>query len=376
VTPSVVVARSDLDVVFHIPWVGPRLLPGGKGATGGAESQLTILIRELAAGGAEVGVVLRHASGPLPDAVDGIRLFPQRPSRPIRRIGPLLELGSIARAYSGIRASSLVAMGASPTLPYLGLVAKAKRWRLVWSAGHRDDFRFERMASSAAAVGLFRLGIRWVDEIVTQNGEQAELCESEFGRPATVIPPGIERASLRTAEPSYFLWLGRQHPIKRPQLFVELARRCPGVPFRMIASATSEHAGEIGPELIRTAGETRNLTLLEPRPREQLGALFDGAVALVSTSESEGFPTVFLDAWARGVPVIVLSHDPDLVTQREGLGWFAEGSMDRLAEITAEAWRNRHDQSELAERCREYVRRQHSPEAMASAWWSLLGLSA
>ena len=50
-----------------------------------------------------------------------------------------------------------------------------------------------------------------------------------------------------------------------------------------------------------------------------IDALYDRAKVLVNTSDVEGFPNSYLQAWIRGVPVVTLI-DPDGVIEREGLG--------------------------------------------------------
>jgi len=101
--------------------------------------------------------------------------------------------------------------------------------------------------------------------------------------------------------------------------------------------------------------------------------LIDRSVAVVNTADFEGMPNIFLEGWTRGVPALGLSHDPNGVIVRHKLGGFAGGSPGRLAELAREAWAGRHDQVDVAERCRRYIELEHSPEAVAERWVRVLG---
>jgi glycosyltransferase involved in cell wall biosynthesis len=92
------------------------------------------------------------------------------------------------------------------------------------------------------------------------------------------------------------------------EIVVELARRIPEAQFWIIGSAAGEHP-EVHEQLQRDALELANLNLLEPRPRAELAALYDRAVAVSNTSDFEGMSNILLEAWARGVPALVYSHD-------------------------------------------------------------------
>jgi glycosyltransferase involved in cell wall biosynthesis len=153
---------------------------------------------------------------------------------------------------------------------------------------------------------------------------------------------------------------------KRPEAYVELAARVPEARFWM--------AGHTSAQIRAMAAHQPNLELLGSLPRAQLTALLDRAVAVVSTSVKEGMPNVFLEGWARGVPALALSHDPDTIIERHGLGAVAGDSLDRLAELTAAAWEGRHDQTAIATRCRTYVEREHAADKVAARWEGVLGL--
>lgn len=61
-----------------------------------------------------------------------------------------------------------------------------------------------------------------------------------------------------------------------------------------------------------------------------------GSRALISTSPLEGFPNIFIEAWACGIPVLSLYVDPGNVIEREGLGFVAKGDINRLSSAMAE----------------------------------------
>ncbi len=94
-------------------------------------------------------------------------------------------------------------------------------------------------------------------------------------------------------------------------------------------------------ERIEAAAERLpNLELLPPRPRSELLEEMRDAVAVVKTSRVEGMPNAFLEAWARGVPVLSLNVDPDAKIANNDIGVAADGSMERLIEAAASLWRD------------------------------------
>jgi glycosyltransferase involved in cell wall biosynthesis len=77
--------------------------------------------------------------------------------------------------------------------------------------------------------------------------------------------------------------------------------------------------------------------------------------ALISTSPMEGFPNIFIEAWACGIPVLSLSFDPGDVIAKEGLGEVAKGDIDELVKDM----QNVEDSEEFAIKAKEYVEQNH-----------------
>jgi glycosyltransferase involved in cell wall biosynthesis len=251
------------------------------------------------------------------------------------------------------------------------LPARARRRRFVYSTASDLDFDPSLLSEGIVAPRLFRLGVRYASAIVVQTDAQAQLCRTRWRRPCTVIRSIAEPAPARVAQPEAFVWIGRLEANKRPQAVVELAQRLPHVRFRMVAAGPPGNT-ELERSVRQRAVALPNLELLGPQSREALMKLLERAVAILSTSQAEGMPNVLLEAWARGVPALVLSHDPDGRVVGHELGWSAGGSAQRLAELAEAAWDSRADQAELASRCRAYVAAEHAPEPIAALWETVL----
>ena len=363
------------DVAFYVPWIGPLLTDADTAPTGGAETSMYLLARALARGRSRVRLVafaLPDAS--LPQSVGEIDVSVRPPYLAQRRFGRVREAFAVARAVWSANARAIITCAAGPHVGLAGLFAKLSRRRFVYASMNISDFDFARLERKRSNRALFSLGIRLADDIVVQTDEQVAMCEARFGRTPTRIGSIAEPADLRRDAPEAFLWANRLVWYKRPLAYVDLARAVPQARFWMIGVPVglSSESADLMDEVRRRAADVPNLELLEPRPRRELMNLVDRAVAMVNTADFEGMPNLLLECWARGVPSLALTHDPDGVIESHELGAFARGSTSRLAESAAELWENRGDQADVAARCRAYVDAHHSPDAVASAWLDVL----
>ena len=77
--------------------------------------------------------------------------------------------------------------------------------------------------------------------------------------------------------------------------------------------------------------------------------------ALISTSPMEGFPNIFIEAWACGIPVISLYFDPGGVIKREDLGAVADGNLDNFLN----ALQSVVTTDDFAKRTKDYLENKH-----------------
>jgi glycosyltransferase involved in cell wall biosynthesis len=127
---------------------------------------------------------------------------------------------------------------------------------------------------------------------------------------------------MRAAQPADkdidVLWVSNIRQVKRPDRMLEIARAMPGQRFHM-AGGPSPGEEELFLRIQAEASTIPNLTFRGAVPYLDVGALFSRARLFANTSDLEGFPNTFLQAWVRGIPVVTM-FDPDGVVQRSHLG--------------------------------------------------------
>ena len=367
--------RHDI-AIYTTSALTPGFYDRARGRAGGAERQMTLLARALAARGYSVGHIVYPPSDPVA-LPDGLTLVPREPhggTRPI--IGGVVEALHVWRALKAADARVAIVRGGSPAVGVAAAFCRLHRRALVFSTSNNGDFTLATMPGRMDRA-LYRFGVRLADAVVVQSDEQLALGRQAFPslRRLVRIPSFAETTSSPTLgggdRPDAFLWFSRLASYKQPMRYVELARAVPEARFLMIPIAERPASPEL--EAVRAAATiVPNLELLDPLPHEQLSRLIARAAAIVNTSAYEGMPNAFLEAWAHGVPVLTFQFDPDAVVAQNRLGISAGGSWERFVEGARKLWAGRTRRDEIANRVRTYVATAHSIESVGARWSDLI----
>lgn len=168
---------------------------------------------------------------------------------------------------------------------------------------------------------LYHYGLQRVDTILAQTVQQQQALLANYGRRSH-----LARSMSETADqlPGYSerdigtLWVSNIRQLKRPDLLQDLARRLPELSFTM-AGGPMAGSQQLYEQVRASAAAIPNLRFLGAVAYDQVNAHFGQARVFVNTSEVEGFPNTYLQAWNRGTPVVTFI-DPDNLIAREGLG--------------------------------------------------------
>jgi len=111
-------------------------------------------------------------------------------------------------------------------------------------------------------------------------------------------------------------------------MFLDLAEMLPDVIFHVAGSANQ--GSEYERKLQTRADSLLNVKMHGRVSNEKLAMLYAESSILCCTSELEGFPTTFLEAWKQGIPVIT-TFDPDGIVEDEDVG-FSVDTVDQIKE--------------------------------------------
>jgi glycosyltransferase involved in cell wall biosynthesis len=364
------------DPLPHVCFVAPNAFPLLSGddkiqLIGGAELQVVIVARRLAARGRRVSMICLDFGQQDRIEVDGITVF--RAYRPNEGI-PVLRfvwprLISIWQCLKRADADIYYQQTAGILTGVMAAFCKAHARKSVFaSASNPDLLPTTPRIRYARDRWIYSYGLRHVDEIFVQNEEQALLCRTNLGREPILVPncypmPLINRSVNEKRK--CILWVSTIRKLKRPELFLNLAEALPNHEFRMIGGPDDDE-----PTLFKSiqarANNMANVLFLGFLPFWRTEEQFDQAMLFVNTSDSEGFPNSFLQAWARGIPTVSFV-DPGASLEGKPIGLRAKSWEGMLATVGALA---SDDQARLliGQRCVSYVETCHSPEKVLALY--------
>jgi glycosyltransferase involved in cell wall biosynthesis len=291
---------------------------------GGEEVQHAQLAAALVRLGHDVRLVVAdfgQRDGAVYEGVTTLRAFKESAGLPgLRYIYPQWTglWSAIARADADVYYYSCAGM----ILGMLAMYCDRNNRRLVFRVARDDDCDLDRVEIRYRRDRwLYQYGLNRTDAVLVQTITQQQDLLKNFGLPSTVAGMLVARpfpSASPMAKDVDVLWVANLRKVKRPDRLLELARAMPGVRFHMAGAAVP---GEEDLFRLVEAGarELPNLTFHGGVPYKDVGKLFDRARIFANTSELEGFPNTYLQAWVRGVPVVT-TFDPDGLVKSAGLG--------------------------------------------------------
>jgi glycosyltransferase involved in cell wall biosynthesis len=346
--PTVVgVQAKNIHVCFISP-LGSGLYKRGLECSGGAELQLFLLANALSADAQYRVTVLTTTNDETgSEQVGRIVLIKRRAGRRLDRpaagrwkaakrvTGYLAAFAEMFALLRSINADVYVHAGAGVEVGAYALICRLINRAFVFVVASSADLCRPYGNVSGPLRSLYPLGVRCADAVVCRSEEQQQWLRGRFRKEGVVVrtahpddnPLAGRRSSRRKRDT--VLWVGRITPLKRPDAFLEIARRHPRERCVIVMMKDETHPC-LWRDIHEQAAGVPNLLVQENVPWHAMTGLFEEAKILVCTSEYEGFPNTFVQAAMAGTPILSWSVDPDRVLTRYGIGVCAQGSFGTL----------------------------------------------
>lgn len=203
-----------------------------------------------------------------------------------------------------------------------------KRYKHIYSTKKIDLWLF---SSTILVEIIFPFLVRKSDIIFAQHKGQKEVLDKKHIN-SLLNPNLIDLTQIPVVENPIrkeFVIVGSISKRKGIIKLFELVTKCPQLMFKVIGQPRDK-TGHFFYEKLKYL---ENVTLFGRLDHLETIKQIANSSALISTSEVEGFPNVFIESWACGIPVISLFFNPGNIIEEENLGYFANGNMDNLVQM-------------------------------------------
>lgn len=356
--------NKPINVCFVSPKAYPLFNSTVKGVFGGAEVDLYLLATELAKDkDFEVSCITADYNQPEIEHIENVKIIKSLNFKQNQITGAAKIWKAMKKANARIYMLETLSLG----VPLAGMFCRLHKRALIYRTASTRECNGTYLRQHPLLGRLIFHFLRTSNAVIVQNASDKNELLSNAKINSKVIPNGQRLPEHMTARKKSILWVGRSAHVKRPELFLELAKRL-DVPFTMICQkATGDNNYQ---NLVAKAKQIENLTFIEQVPFAEIDTFFRDAKVLVNTSDSEGFPNTFIQAAKHATPIVSLNVNPDNFLEKHNCGIHAKGDMNQMVESLASLLEGGR-LPELGQNARQYVRKYHDVEQIIAQYKNL-----
>ncbi len=335
---------------------------------GGEQVQHTLLARALVRRGHQVSMVVfdyGQADGAVWDQVSTYKAYREGAGLPLLRFFSPCWTGlwaALKRADADVYYVSCAGMH----LGLLALFCRRYKRKVVFKIAHDTDCEPDKLLIKYTRdKKLYEYGLRHAHSVLAQSQQQQRAMLSNYGVHSHITEMMVETPGPQCQRTVDVLWVNNLRPFKRPDLLLELARRLPQYRFAMIGGEQPGFAS-LFQTIQAQAAQIPNLQFLGRVPYHDMDRQYASARVFVNTSDNEGFPNSYLQAWIRGSPVLAF-FDPDKVIAREGLG-MAFIELPQMVQGIQTMLEDDHAWLLASLRCKAYMERVYAEERILAPY--------
>ena len=341
---------------------------------GGSEFQQSLLAKELKCRGFEVSFIVKPDIIKKDEWIEGIKFIKAyNPNKGIKYIKNIFQIYKLYLAMKKANSDIYYFRGAKFESGVVALFCKFYKKKMIQAVANDMDCNLKtiKYINSNIKKNFYAYGLKNADVVLCQTDVQKKLLHDNFSLSSKLVKNMIPFSDAmlkrglkkKSGHLKNVLWVGSIKPVKRPEFFINLAKKFHSIHFTMIGGKVNRYSSLYSNVLIADQ-KMSNFIHINFVPVKEIDDFFKQTDLLICTSTVEGFANTFLQAWANGKPVIS-SFDPDQVIQKFNIGAVAN-SEEQFASVL-KAFSN--DDSgellkEMSQNAISYINKEHIPNVV------------
>lgn len=237
------------------------------------------------------------------------------------------------------------------------------------------DYKTHKKKSGLLTACSMYFAYKLADVIVAQTSEQYYHFKANYKRePNAIIKNIIEQNTKERMHPDagkHILWVGRLDPIKKPERYIELAKKFKDATFLMIAPMVLEHQ-KYGQNFLKRTDIPKNLLILPYVNPSEIKVYYQQAKIYVMTSESEGFSNTMMEAMEASCPILSYEVNPENMINLHGLGYCANGSKEDFYYYFERLLRDENAAHKMGKNGLKYITKNHRADIVLPAFINVI----
>ena len=341
--------------------------------TGGEQVQVSLLAKALVRKGLKVTLVVLdygQASEIEYAGVSIIKVYSPDEGFPVVRfIYP--RIFKLWRALIKVNADVYYTSCAGYIVGLVSFFCKIKSKKSVFRVASDNDCDPKKLL-----IGLWRdrkiyeYGLKRQHKVLVQSLTQKNSLRKNYNIQGMIAGMFVETTGIYNSLGSRdidVLWVSNIRGLKRPDLVLILARMLPQYSFHMVGGPIDK---DLYDKVLEESKKIDNLNFYGAVSYQKVSNLYGKAKVFINTSDVEGFPNSYLQAWVNGAPTIVFI-DPDDCIVENNLG-FKAVNVDDMAKIIRELLDSQDSWSRLSKNCVEYMNKNYSNDKILEPYLSAI----
>lgn len=277
----------------------------------------------------------------------------------------------IWKSLSKSNADVYITSSAGAETGIIALFCKIKGRKFIYRIAHDMDCTGNYIKQNGIAGRLFKFGLL-NSSVVCQTESQASILKKNYNISAILIKNSFPIKFQINDKKENLLWVARCEKWKRPEIALSIAEALPQRKLTMICPK-QHYQEQLFEEIVAQARKLSNVTFIDSVSPDEIQQYFNRARVFIGTSDHEGYPNTYIQAFLGATPIVSLNVDPDGIIQKNGVGYYADGNITTMISQINLLLDNDSIYNQSSSAAKAYVQKNHDINKNIELWKVAIG---